>query len=65
LTRHLAALGHTTVTEIWVRLFQVESKGVVFGLIPRQAEDCGWRVDFMPGNTLSFYPPWDAGGFDT
>jgi len=23
------------------------------------------RVEFMPGNTLSFYPPWEAGEYDT
>lgn len=27
--------------------------------------DSGWRVEAMPGNTLSFYPPWEAGEYDT
>jgi hypothetical protein len=65
LSQHLAALGDRTRTDIWVRTFNVESNGAVFGLIPR-ATECGeWRVEFMPGNTLSFYPPWPAGEYDT
>jgi len=65
LRRHLNALGQTIRADIWVRPFQVESKGSVFGLIPRQTKTGAWRVEFMPGNTLSFYPPWEAGGYDT
>jgi hypothetical protein len=41
------------------------SHGAAFGLIPRQTESGEWRVEFMPGNTLSFYPPWAAGEYDT
>lgn len=63
--RHLEALGGHVVTDVWVRPFSVESNGTVFGLIPRQTEDGEWRVEFMPGNTLSFYAPWDAGEYDT
>ncbi|MPZ59402.1 MAG: hypothetical protein GEU91_23550 [Rhizobiales bacterium] len=63
--RHLATLGKRAIAGIWVRPFEVESNGTVFGLIPRQTEDGAWRVEFMPGNTLSFYPPWEAGGYDT
>jgi hypothetical protein len=63
--RHLAALGKRVIADIWVRPFEVESNGTVFGLIPRQTEDGAWRVEFMPGNTLSFYPPWEVGGYDT
>ena len=65
MTRHLATLGERTVTDIWVRPFSVESNDSVFGLIPRQTEDGEWRVTFMPGDTLEFYPPWDEGGYDT
>ena len=63
--RHLAALGHRKRIDIWVRPFRIESHGVVFWLIPRQLEGGGWRVESMPGNTLSFYPPWAAGEYDT
>src|SRR5262249_21232499 len=63
--RQLAALGDRTRTDIWVRPFGVESHGTVFGLIPRHVEGGRWRVEFMPGNTLSFYPPWEAGEYDT
>ena len=63
--RHLNTLGDRTRTDIWVRPFSVESNGAVFGLIPRKTEAGGWRVEFMPGNTLSFYPPWQAGEYDT
>jgi hypothetical protein len=65
LDRHLAALGDRTLTDIWVRLFSVEDHGTVFGLIPRETESGEWRVEFMPGNSLSFYPPWEAGEYDT
>ncbi|MEQ1812536.1 MAG: hypothetical protein ABL889_21595 [Terricaulis sp.] len=63
--RHLGALGEHVVADIWVRPFSVESNGAVFGLIPRQTERGEWRVEFMPGNSLSFYAPWDAGEYDT
>ena len=75
---HLAALGDHEVTDIWIRPFEIESHGALFGFIPvppeafvdpdddaSSAEDYDWRVEFMPGNTLSFYPPWDMGGYDT
>ena len=65
LNRHLVVLGKRTLTDIWVRPFSVESNGAVFGLIPRKTESGEWRVEFMPGNTLSFYPPWEAGEYDT
>ena len=65
LSQHLVALGDRTRTDIWVRPFSVESNGAAFGLIPRKTESGGWRVEFMPGNTLSFYPPWEAGEYDT
>lgn len=65
MSRHLAALGDHSVRDIWVRPFGVESHGTVFGLIPRQMDDGEWRVEFMPGNTLSFYAPWEVGEYDT
>jgi hypothetical protein len=61
----LTALGAHTQAAIWVRPFQVESHGAVFGLVPRQTPDGEWRVEAMPGNTLSFYAPWEAGEYDT
>ena len=61
----LAALGDHTQAAIWVRPFQVESHDVIFGLVPRQVFGGEWRVDAMPGNTLSFYAPWEAGEYDT
>jgi hypothetical protein len=63
--QHLAALGDHSVTDIWVRPFSVQSNSAIFGLIPRQTGDGEWRVEFMPGNTLSFYAPWEVGEYDT
>jgi|SRR5262245_29809032 len=63
--RHLGALAGRSRTDIWVRPLSVESHGAVFGLIPRKTNSGEWRVEFMPGNTLSFYPPWAAGQYDT
>jgi hypothetical protein len=65
ISRHLDALGDRVVTDIWVRPFSIESDGGLFGLIPRRVGSGQWRVEFMPGNTLSFYPPWEAGEYDT
>ena len=65
LDRHVAALGDCAVTDIWVRPFSIQGHGTEFGLIPRQTEGGGWRVEFMPGNTLSFYAPWESGEYDT
>jgi hypothetical protein len=65
LSRHLMALGRRTPTDIWVRPFSVQSSEAMFGLVPRRTESGEWRVEFMPGNTLSFYPPWEAGEYDT
>jgi hypothetical protein len=63
--RHFEALDEHVVTDIWVRPFSVGNNGTVFGLIPRQTEHGEWRVEFMPGNTLSFYAPWGASEYDT
>jgi hypothetical protein len=63
--QHLAALRGRTRSDIWVRPFSVASHGTTFGLVPRKTGSGEWRVEFMPGNTLSFYPPWEAGGYDT
>ena len=65
LKRHLASLRDQTFADIWARPFSVKNNGTVFKLIPRRTEDGEWRVEFMPGNTLSFYPPWEAGEYDT
>lgn len=65
LDRHLAALGKRTAKDIWIRPFSLKSQGMVFGLIPRQLGNGTWRVEAMPGNTLSFFAPWDEGEYDT
>ena len=63
--RHVVALGEHTKADIWIRPFQVERDGVVFGLVPRRLPDGEWRGEFIPGNTLSFYAPWEQGEYDT
>lgn len=63
--RHLRVIGERTIHDISVRPFSVESDGAIFGLIPRQTETGEWRVEFMPGNTLSYFPPWEDGEYDT
>jgi hypothetical protein len=65
LDRHLAALGKRTAKDIWIRPFSLKSQGMVFGLVPRQLGNGTWRVEAMPGNTLSFFAPWDEGEYDT
>ena len=63
--RHLAALGPHTIEAIWIRPFTVRAYDLDFGFIPRQLDNGKWYVEFMPGNTLAFYPPWEEGGYDT
>lgn len=76
--KHLAVLGDYEIANIWIRLFEVAVDDVVIGLIPVAPEEFmeegddpedldedDWRVEFMPGNTLSFYPPWEDGEYDT
>lgn len=78
LDTHLAALGDHEITEIWIRLFEIRHDDEIFGFVPvspeefldedddpEDVDDEDWRVEFMPGNTLSFYPPWEDGGYDT
>jgi len=68
----LDALGERVESDIWIRPFKVESNGQEFGFVVRLIDEPDnppteddWRVEFMPGNTMSFYAPWDAGGYDT
>lgn len=69
--RHLAELGPHEIRDIWIRPFAVIRYGLAFGFIPMapeefgEAGDAGWSVVAMPGNTLSFYPPWEEGLYDT
>jgi hypothetical protein len=41
--------------------------GGVLGLVAQPPEQDGedWRLSFQPGDTLSFFPPWEKGGYDT
>ena len=77
--QHVELLRGFKEAPIWVRPFRVEAYGEMFGLVPVSPEELkefdddddyepsedDWRVEFMLGNTLSFYPPWDEGGYDT
>lgn len=65
ISRHLSKLGERSVEGIWIRPFSIAIEGTSFGFIPRQTPNGSWRVEAMPGNTLSFYPPWASGGYDT
>jgi len=65
ISRHLSNLGERSVEDIWIQLFSIANEGTVFGFIPRKTSAGSWRVEAMPGNTLSFYPPWASGGYDT
>jgi len=75
---HEQRFGEIEMTDIWVRPFSLERHGLVFGLVPVAMEtveedgvkyepepDDLWRVEAMPGNTLSFYAPWEDGEYDT
>lgn len=78
LDQHLAALGEYEIADIWIRPFEIRSHGTNFGFVvrslaeeleegedPADLGDDPWRVEFMPGNTLSFYAPWELGEYDT
>lgn len=51
--------------DLWVHPFKIEFAGLEFGLIEDKLEDGSISVLAMPGNTLSFYPPWEDGLYDT
>lgn len=66
--RQIDSLGDHQIRDVWVRPFKVIQDGHEFGLIPVQCgkEDSSeWVVEAMPGNTLSFYAPWELGEYDT
>lgn len=65
MARHLSRVLGIRRSAIKIRLFTVRHQNADFGMIPRRIDDGSWRVEFMPGNTLSFFPPWEAGGYDT
>lgn len=50
-----------------IKTFTVIHEGIEFGLIPRVPEDDEdvWAVEFMPGNTMAFFEPFDSGDYDT
>ena len=50
-----------------IKTFIVVHEGVEFGLIVRVPEDAEdvWAIEFMPGNTMAFFEPFDSGFYDT
>ena len=50
-----------------IKPFTVIHEGVEFGLIVREPEDAEdlLAVEFMPGNTMAFFEPFDSGEYDT
>lgn len=50
--------------DIWVRPFTIEHHETRFGLEVRE-QDGHYLVDALPGWTLMFYAPWEAGQYDT
>ena len=76
---HEKTIGKYSIDDIWVRPFSISRFGLTFGLVASQPYgdpeeddgentnegDDGWRVEALPGNTLSFYAPWEEGLYDT
>jgi len=52
---------------LMIKPFKVIHEGIEFGLIVREPEDKEdlWAVEFMPGNTMGFFEPFDSGVYDT
>jgi hypothetical protein len=63
----LASLGPFKYGRIQVAPFRVEMFGVEFGFIPQPPEESGedWSVIVMPGDVMSFSPPWSRGWYET
>ncbi|MGE0713089.1 MAG: hypothetical protein AB7N76_35070, partial [Planctomycetota bacterium] len=66
----MARIGPVSLQDIEVELFEVERHGLRFGLAPVLSDEddppagsCV-AVDLVPGNYMSFVPPWD-GDYDT
>lgn len=64
LRQMIKGLGRVSYRDINVKLFQVQVKGITFGLIDRSVkEENHERIDLLP-NGLSFSAPWN-GLYDT
>ena len=73
----LERLGERTTETIKVRPFQIEFDGRTFGFVTsawdedgedlpiEEADEEDIRVEAMPGNTISWYAPWEEGEYDT
>jgi hypothetical protein len=63
----LQSLGAVTFERIEIAPFQVVKDSVVFGLIVSPPEDEGdeFVAEFLPGNVMAFYEPWDSGEYET
>jgi hypothetical protein len=50
-----------------IKTFTVVHEGIEFGLVVRTPEDAEdvWAVEFMPGNTMAFFEPFNSGDYDT
>lgn len=61
------AKGTYEDADISIKPFSVLFDGIEFGFILRTPEDEEeiWAVEFMPGNTMAFFEPWDSGVYDT
>ena len=65
--RLMPVQGSYTPADISISPFSVDFEGIKFGFIIRTPEDEEdvWAVEFMPGNTMAFFEPWDSGEYDT
>jgi len=63
----LAADVISTPASVMIQTFSVLHDGIEFGLIVREPEEDEdiWCVEFMPGNTMAFFKPFDSGDYDT
>jgi hypothetical protein len=63
----LAALGPWQSGDIWVRLFEVERDGCLFGLVYERSDEEDPELEYvlLEPNDIMFHPPWDSGDYST
>ena len=72
-TSHTEKFGPYKPADIEVKPFSLSRKGLTFGLVARQLDEgkdeddednAPWVVEALPGKTMTFHAPWDAGNYE-
>jgi len=67
MTEMIDSTSTLSPADAMIKVFTVVHEDVTFGLIPiaPESQDEEWCIQFMPGDTMAFYPPFNSGAYDT